>query len=248
MIISTTPTKTLLQANIKIGSTIIEQCGHNYKNTSIKFLGIMIDDRLSWTDHITYVKSKLIKIIALISQIKKHFPSHLKIMVFKSLFMPHLLYGIATYGHSNETKVLFKYQKWGIRSATNSHIKCHTNSIFAKNNILKFRELYEHTILLYLKKTFENIGPAVMNEIFPHKITRTHIYFTQQMPTNKKLDKFPNLTFPILWNSNKFRPIPVLSVTSFGKHVKKIMMERYNYICKIKQCFNCQFLNKNYYH
>ena len=50
---------------LKIGNNIIE------KATSIKFLGKMIDENISWRDHIKTVENKLSKNIGLLYQAKQ---------------------------------------------------------------------------------------------------------------------------------------------------------------------------------
>ena len=49
---------------LKIGNNIIE------KATSIKFLGVMIDENISWRDHMKRVENKLSKNIGLLYQAK----------------------------------------------------------------------------------------------------------------------------------------------------------------------------------
>ena len=48
--------------NLKIGSKNIE------KTSSIKFLGVMLDEHISWNDHIKTVESKLTKNIGLLNR------------------------------------------------------------------------------------------------------------------------------------------------------------------------------------
>ena len=50
-------------------TVLIEESSYDCKtNTNRKFIGIIIDDKLKWTEHIAYVKNKMQKIIL----IKRH--------------------------------------------------------------------------------------------------------------------------------------------------------------------------------
>ena len=111
-----------LTISIEIQDIKIEQCGLNFKTKSIKFLGIMVDDKLTWAEHITYVKNRLIKTIAVLSQIKHYFPRNLRILIYKSLFMPHLQYGIKIFGHVTASNILFKYQKCALRTVGSGYL------------------------------------------------------------------------------------------------------------------------------
>ena len=59
----------------------------------IKFLGVIIDDQLSWNDQIKYVKNKLKSTIVIIKHIKKFIPSSHYFKIYHSLFISHLTYG-----------------------------------------------------------------------------------------------------------------------------------------------------------
>ena len=58
----------------------------------IKFLGVLIDDQLSWNDQIKYVENKLMSTIVLIKRIKKFIPSSHYFKIYHSLFISHLTY------------------------------------------------------------------------------------------------------------------------------------------------------------
>ena len=90
--------KDLNQINIVLNCVTLVQCGSNYQTKAIKFLGIMIDCNLDWGEHINYVGNKLRKIIFSLKQVKINFPYGLRVQLFKSLFMPHLEYGLETFG------------------------------------------------------------------------------------------------------------------------------------------------------
>ena len=67
---------------------------------SIRFLGITIDNKLSFKNYIDVVIQKLIKFIGLFHRLRKFLSKSQMIQVFKSYVQPVVQYGILIYGNS----------------------------------------------------------------------------------------------------------------------------------------------------
>ena len=71
----------------------------------IKFLGIILDDKLKFSNHISNVCNKISKICGIFNKLSALLPSEaLKTMYF-SLVYPHLIYAVEVWGNSNITKL-----------------------------------------------------------------------------------------------------------------------------------------------
>ena len=83
----------------------------------IKFLGVIIDDKLSWDAHIRYLNSKLKCEIGKLNRMKHVIPNELYKNLYIALFESHLSYGITAWGgvSKNLLKSLFTTQKKCIR-------------------------------------------------------------------------------------------------------------------------------------
>ena len=55
-----------------------------------KFLGVMIDSKLNWKDHVAMVKSKLSKSIAIMRKAKHLLDRRSGMILYFSLFLPYL--------------------------------------------------------------------------------------------------------------------------------------------------------------
>ena len=75
---------------IKIGETPIKQVSET------KFLGIIIDDKLSWNPQIQYLRRKLSSSISILNRIKDSIPILLHKHLYHTLFESHLCYGITS--------------------------------------------------------------------------------------------------------------------------------------------------------
>ena len=84
---------------IRLGDRTINQV------KSIKFLGIHIDNRLSFNDHIANLARKLSQTIGIMYKMSSFVPSNILKMIYFSLFYPHLIYGISIWGGCGSTNV-----------------------------------------------------------------------------------------------------------------------------------------------
>ena len=71
---------------LAIERTIIKQV------TETKFLGVTIDDKLSWKPHIEILNKKLKSLCERIYRIKRALPEHLYKQLYHTLFESHLSY------------------------------------------------------------------------------------------------------------------------------------------------------------
>ena len=66
--------------------------------TETKFLGVIIDNKLSWESHIKSLKKKLASCSGSISRISDSLPEELHIDLYHTLFESYLTYGITVWG------------------------------------------------------------------------------------------------------------------------------------------------------
>ena len=85
--------------------------------TSIKFLGVIIDENLTWIPHIESLKKKLILSQGALYRIKDSVPRRLHKTLYHSLFESHLVYGISVWGAQSYSVLhqLFTVQKNCVR-------------------------------------------------------------------------------------------------------------------------------------
>ena len=87
------------------------------KVDKVRFLGIIIDDKLSWEAHIQHLEARLLSAITMIKRIRKFVPKTLHKQLYFSLFQSHLTYGISAWGGACPTKLrkVFSIQKRCVR-------------------------------------------------------------------------------------------------------------------------------------
>ena len=208
------PTKTRIinfntkqEINIKINDTIIQTVKSNHINTqesSFKFLGFLLDEKANFNSHINKTISKLNTCNHILRNIKKEIPTKQKILCYNALGKPFIEYGISIWAPNN-TKALntiTTIQKRIILNIHGSSRRIHTEPLFKKYKILKFKDLITYNNLLIGHSVFYEYAPtAILNLIkkeVPHERLRRNIWNLKINGANKSsITKF---TIPKDWN------------------------------------------------
>ena len=88
--------------------------GHNLKKVDkVRFLGIIIDDKLTWEPHLEHLVKKLNLSIMMLKRITKFIPKSEYMKLYDALFKSHLSYCISSWGGVSEYKLqnVFSAQK-----------------------------------------------------------------------------------------------------------------------------------------
>lgn len=123
------------------------------KIKSIDFLGIKIDTRLTWHDHIHHLSKKLSSALFCIRTIRKISTYQAARMTYFAYFHSLLSYGILLWGLSSETEILLKLQKRALRILANLEPRDSCREVFKEHNILTLPSTY---ILTCSKYIYEN--------------------------------------------------------------------------------------------
>ena len=173
---------------------------------NVKFLGVIMDDKLNWDYQIKHLEDKMLSNIVLIKRVRKFLPEkHLK-TIYHSLFLSHLTYGITCWGgaYSSKFQKLFNIQKRCLRilfgeipsfdheeyyqtcaraRTYQSHMTPrdfsleHTKPLFNCNQLLTMQSLYVHKSLTELFKILKFKTPIALSELFRLK----HLQSSQEM-------------------------------------------------------------------
>ena len=113
----------ILPHNIKLDNTDIEVV------TSMKFLGLIIDEKLSWKTHVDGICRTIFRNIGIINKVKFCLPTSSLLMLYSTLIFPYLNYGILVWGNTHSLyleRILF-LQKKAIRVICNASWRSHTD-------------------------------------------------------------------------------------------------------------------------
>ena len=102
---------------IEINNIPIEQVRHT------NFLGVIFDDNLDWSNHISYINTKIAKGIGIICRAKKYFSTTALINLYHAFIFPYLIYCVEVWGNalSKHVQPLIKLQNKILKIITPSH-------------------------------------------------------------------------------------------------------------------------------
>jgi len=119
---------------------------------STRFLGVVVDSALSWSDHVDELSNKISRNIFIIRNLVSLLDNHAIMVAYHSLIMSHIIYSITSWGHSSHTQRIFKLQRKVIRIIFKSGYRDDVRHIFVKHGILTVPSLYIfHTLVLAYK-------------------------------------------------------------------------------------------------
>ena len=89
-----------------------------FESTKIKYLGLILDNKLNWKFHIAELSKKLSRGIGLLYKIRKMCPTSVLKSLYYSLFNSHLSYGLVVWGNAKRTHIdkLKSLQKRALKS------------------------------------------------------------------------------------------------------------------------------------
>ena len=119
---------------------------------SVKFLGVSIDRRLSFADHINSICTKISKTIGIFYRIRFNIPESVLINLYYSLVYPYLIYGVLLWGDASLIHLhpLIILQKKVLRVITSSHYLAHTEPLFQKTKILRLNDIYSYILGIHM--------------------------------------------------------------------------------------------------
>ena len=231
----------LPKLELKINDISIEQV------KTFDFLGLVINETLSWNDHVNKISLKITKVIAVMRKIKHLVNSSILLRIYNALILSRIHYAILCWGY--EHKRIFILQKKAMRIVCKSPYNSHTDPLFKSLNLLKVKDIF---IISSLKFYYN----------YTHK--KLPKYFCNMFRTNNQVHNYPtrsaqdlrtprtrlhNTTKSLRNSIPKFvndlpedvtSKIPSFSFATVKKHAKKYLLDQYQLNCTRIHCYACR--------
>ena len=166
--------RTYAEQSIRINNVLIER-----KSTE-KFLGVIIDENMSWAHHISTIKSKMARYLGVMYKIRKYIPSKTRMQIFHSFVQSHLNYCSLVWGFAAKSHIdsLFRKQKSGIRAVMEGFVNfkyrdgiipSHTKLTFKEMNVLTVQNVIVKNALIFMHKirNVPTLIPKSIRETIP---------------------------------------------------------------------------------
>ncbi len=215
------------------------------------FLGVLLDDTLSWKNHLVMITNKLSKINGILYRLKYIFPKYILLTIYKSLFVPYINFGSLVWGTKIER--IETMQKRAIRTITHSHYIAHTEPLLKELQLLNVKDMFSLKILNFLHKLSHNDLPRYFEVYRSHltKITTPYLLRAHPLPTPPIAHVYAEscLVYQLVQMTNNIRvnyPLILKKIedkshshSGFSNYVKNTMINNYSFECVKVSCRTC---------
>ena len=216
-----------------------------------KFLGVLIQENLSWKHHVDYISSKVSRATGLLAKLKHYLPKHVLLTIYNSLCLSHVSYAISVWGSAPQSTLnrLNTLHKKGIRYACNVKYNAHTEPLYLDTKILKLTDLHKLNCAKLVFKNTKGKLPQYHSAQIPCKydpdLTQTRQKYDIKMKIpNNKCSEINSLNYKLgnVWNDLPFdlKDGHFRTIQTFSKHVKNHYSSSYKKHCEIKHCYICK--------
>ena len=219
---------------------------------SFNFLGIMLDENLSWKSHIEMVGNKISKVTGILYRLKNVFPENVLFVLYNSLIVSYMNYGLLLWGiHSHKLELL---QKKALRLMTNSNYLAHTTPLLIKHGLLNVRDMYKLKLLKFYYNLSYDLLPPYFNKyikIIEQKPASDLRFQYIHAPLVKRVSAECSPLFQLIKLINSLRNDPsdtILkkivekshSYNGFAFNVTRTFLDNYDPICRTEKCYVCK--------
>lgn len=194
---------------------------------TFKFLGVLIDNALSWESHVNHLCKKISKFKFVIRKLNCVLPIHCLRNLYYSYIHSILNYGLIVWGPMLKNSLLDKVekiQKMILRLINRQPFHVNSSPLFLRNKILKVKDMIKVELLKFIYFYRNNKLPVSLRLLF---IEKDHGYSTRNVSTPSVLQHKSgifNKSFlsksASLWNDYKTKLREVSTVRNLVKIFK----------------------------
>ena len=162
------------KSNYSVSNTSFEVHFRNNiieKVSSIRFLGVIINENLSWKEHMNTIKRKIRSSLGSIMRVKPCLTTKAMLILYNSLLLSHLRYCITSWCFGNRTKInqLQRICNKFIRAMYGIKRRGCVKNVMIKNELLNIQQLYESEIAILMYKFQKRTLPIPIQQLFQLK-------------------------------------------------------------------------------
>ena len=228
---------------LHIGVEDIERIGFGCRDEYFKFVGMKIDEFLTWEYHIKHIENKVSSANFALNRTKYLLPANVRKIIYNSLVKSHIEYGIIAYGGVEKSRLnrLRNLQKRAVRTVALKPSLSHTNPTFGNLELLKFDDLYGLNAGIFLHKYNQLKLPysfTNMFKVFPGPNRNRN--FILEQTKQKSLDAFPKVALQRVWNNFSIELKTATSINCFKQIFKNEKFTEYkSFTCQNSNCYSC---------
>ena len=143
--------------------------GHTIERTeTTKYLGMFIDEKLSWSQHIDFISKKLLKLSHAMKTLSKFIDNDMSIQLYYAYVYPHITYGIELYGtacqkHLNRLKVMHNRI---LKTLCSKPRRYSSIDLYNDVNLLTIENIHKLFTNIFVYKQRNGLLPVIFNEYY----------------------------------------------------------------------------------
>ena len=222
--------KQVTNFSIKVTCCSIEPVSH------VKYLGVYIDNNLSWDYHIKCLSNKLGRSNGIISKLRHFVTNIILISVYYAIFNSYIIYGCSVWSMTTLTNIniINILQKKCIRIMNFAPFNCHTTSLFKENKILKLNDIIK---IQQLKLAFKFKNNTLPNDLCTLFHCNINIFNTRNMVQGGL--KVPKITTVSYGNRSLRYNVPL----AWNDFIKDLDLNKLKHLNHLKSYFKKITLN-----
>ena len=197
------------------------------QTTNQKHLGMILDYKLNFQDHLQNVFTKVNRSIGLIRKLRSFLPRFSLLTIYKSFIRPHIDYGDVIYDQAYNQSFQTKIESFQYKAslAILGAIKgSSTEKVYQELGLesLQSRRWMRKLCLFY--KTFKNQSPKYLSDMIPHNNQPYHLRNSDNIPNFKTNHNFfKNSFFPSAINEWNKLDILIRNSSSYNIFRKSLL-------------------------
>ena len=136
--------------------------------TQFKYIGLTLDENLTWEPHINNICSALVRYYSIFYNIRNSITFDIARAIYYACIYPHTSYTIEIYGTANDTLMskLQVQQNKLLKLITKRDYRCSTNKLHHENRILQVKHIHELYTLAFVFRCLKDTPIEPFKDFF----------------------------------------------------------------------------------
>ena len=145
------------------------------RTSHIKFLGIILDENLTWNHHINEICGKLKRLFHIFYNIRNYLNEENIKTIYYALVYSRIKYGITVYGQAckNKLKIIQTIQNQLLKVLSGKNYRFSTNELHDEFDLLLVKDIANQEVVSFVHNFFSNNLPPVFSGYF-ETLTSNH--------------------------------------------------------------------------
>ena len=207
------------------------------RDSTIKFLGVLLDENISWKPHINLIKDKISRNIGVMYKARAYLNKRCMKQIYFSFIHSYISYANIAWGSTHKSKLIpiYRKQKHACRLIHFATKETHSRPLMQDLNALNIFQINILQSLLFMFKVKYKLAREIFQSQFVlnnmHKYTTRASEYNYQKPFKPtKLGQF-SISFrgPQLWNQlNNDESFNITSLPNYRNYIKKLLLSQTN--------------------